>query len=161
MVPNRRGIPPQGGISWVQGRNFHFVVKLPTHCECCIFLSLQWSFQLYHFICVCYLMDYHTFLLTNFGAMIWQQIVFVPHLLIKLLSSIKTTAPIVVNRLRTRTRGGMKSSEMSNGRNASKMVGNHWSIWKIFQDWGCVVLREINVLLKICDWFLVHLPCEE
>jgi len=31
--------------------------------------------------------DYHTFLLTNFSAVIWQQTVFVP--LFKLLSSIK------------------------------------------------------------------------
>ena len=32
VVPNRGGIPPWGGISWVQGRNFHFIVKLPNHC---------------------------------------------------------------------------------------------------------------------------------
>jgi len=31
--------------------------------------------------------DYHTFLLTNFSAIIWQQTVFVP--LFKLVSSIK------------------------------------------------------------------------
>ena len=31
VVPNRGGIPPWGGISWVQGRNFHFIVKLPNH----------------------------------------------------------------------------------------------------------------------------------
>jgi len=37
------------------------------------------------------------FLLTNFSAIIWQQIVFVSLLLIKLLSSIKTIVPIVVN----------------------------------------------------------------
>jgi len=25
-------IPNRGGISWVQGRNIHFIVKLPIHC---------------------------------------------------------------------------------------------------------------------------------
>jgi len=34
VVPNRGGIPPQGGISWVQGRNFHFIIKLTVHCKC-------------------------------------------------------------------------------------------------------------------------------
>jgi len=34
-----------------------------------------------------YSVDYHTFLLTNFSPIIWQQIVLVPLLLIKLLSS--------------------------------------------------------------------------
>ena len=28
-----------------------------------------------------------------------------------------------------------------------------------FKAWGCVVLREIDFLLKICDWFLVCFPC--
>jgi len=40
VVPNRGGIPPQGGISCVQGRNVHFVVSSPIHCKCCVsFLS--------------------------------------------------------------------------------------------------------------------------
>jgi len=30
VIPNRRGIPPHGGNSWVQGRNYRFIVKLPT-----------------------------------------------------------------------------------------------------------------------------------
>ena len=34
VVPNRGGIPPQGGISCVQGRNFHFIIKVPVHCKC-------------------------------------------------------------------------------------------------------------------------------
>jgi len=104
--------------------------------------------------------DYHTFLLTKYSAIIWQQIVFVPLALIKLLSSIKTIVPIVVNTsLRTRTtsftligkrqvrkniledqifrqtrvigeewkrvlchKGGMKSSKISKGRNATKRL---------------------------------------
>jgi len=43
-------------------------------------------------------------MLTNFSAIVWQQIFFVPLLLIRFLSSIKTIVPIVVNTsLRTRT----------------------------------------------------------
>jgi len=36
-------------------------------------------------------------LLTNFSAIIWQEIVFVPVLLIRLSSSIKTIVQIVIN----------------------------------------------------------------
>jgi len=85
--------------------------------------------------------------------------VFVPLLLIKLLSSIKIIVPIVVNTslrnptisytvtgkrqvrknilegqifLRARViRGGMKSSEMNKERNASKRVGSHCVSFKI------------------------------
>ena len=88
-------------------------------------------------------MDYHTLLLTNFSAFIGQQIVFVPLLLINLLSSIKTIVLIVVNTsLLTQTirrwmkstvmrrgiktfRWRMKSSKISKWRNASKKVGDH------------------------------------
>ena len=62
--------------------------------------------------------------------------IFVPLLLMKLLSSIKTIAPIVVNTgLRTRTikgvkspkiRGGMISPKMSKRWNALKKVENHY-----------------------------------
>jgi len=87
--------------------------------------------------------DYHTLLLTNFSAFIGQQIVFVPLLLINLLSSIKTIVLIVVNTsLLTQTirrwmkstvmrrgiktfRWRMKSSKISKWRNASKKVGDH------------------------------------
>ena len=56
------------------------------------------------YITLRYICNYHMFLLTNFSAIIWQQIVFVPLLLIKLLSSIKTVVPGVVNTSqRTRT----------------------------------------------------------
>jgi len=34
--------------------------------------------EIHHFIFVSYLVDYYTFLLTNFSANIWQQTVFVP-----------------------------------------------------------------------------------
>jgi len=52
VVPNRRGIPPLGGISWVQGRNFNFIVKLRILCKCCTFFSVDvGSFNwLYHFV---------------------------------------------------------------------------------------------------------------
>jgi len=34
-------VPNQGGISWVQGRNFHIMVKLPIHCKCCTSFSVD------------------------------------------------------------------------------------------------------------------------
>ena len=59
------------------------------------------------------------FLLANISAIISQQIVYVPLLLMKLLSSIKTIVPIVFNSntsLRIQTvRGGMKSSKLRRG----------------------------------------------
>ena len=69
--------------------------------------------------------------LSRFCEMVWWSEVVRPHW-IKLLSSTKT---IVVNiSLQTWTeeewkvhRGRMKSSKISQGRNASKKVGNHWS----------------------------------
>jgi len=133
VVPNRGGISPQGGISWVQGRIFHFIVNYSLQVLYVIFkLTLALSIS-YITIFARYSVSYHTFLLTNFSAIIWQQIDFVPLLLIKFLSSIKTVVPIVVNTsVRTRTReeravhrGGMQSPKMSKGRNASKKVGNH------------------------------------
>jgi len=92
------------GISWVQGRNFHFIVKLPVDCKCCTFFkSWHWLFEL-----VIHFGGLSHFLLTNFSAIIWQT-VFVPLLLIKLLSSMKTIVPIVVNtNLPTRTREDWK-----------------------------------------------------
>ena len=98
-------------------------------------------------------MAYHSFLLTNFSAPLFDNKVFVPLLLIKLLSSIKMIVLIVVNTslqnptisytvtgkrqvrkniledqifLRARViRGGMKSSKMNKETNAPKRVGNH------------------------------------
>jgi len=35
VVPNWGGIPPQGEISWIPGRNFRFIAKLLIHCKCC------------------------------------------------------------------------------------------------------------------------------
>jgi len=64
-------------------------------------------------------MDYHTFFLTNFSAIIWQQMVLVPIWLIKCLSSTET---IVINASTNPNRGEMKSSKMRKGRNASKKV---------------------------------------
>ena len=34
VVPNRGGIPPQGGIALIQGRNIHLIAKLPNQCKC-------------------------------------------------------------------------------------------------------------------------------
>jgi len=66
-------------------------------------LTLAFSIS-YITLFVSYFVDYHTFLLTSLSAIFCQQIVFVPLLLIKLLSSIKTVVPIAVNNsLRTRT----------------------------------------------------------
>jgi len=49
-----RSVPPQGGILWVQGRNFHFMVTLPIHCKCCIsFQSWHWLFQLVTSLYIC------------------------------------------------------------------------------------------------------------
>jgi len=83
-------------------------VTYSVYRKCCIsFLSWHWLFQLVislYRLFVSYLVDYHTVLLTNLSAIIWQQIVFVPLFLNKLLSSIKTIVPIVVNTsLGTRT----------------------------------------------------------
>jgi len=89
-----------GRNSWVQGRNFRFIVKLSVHYRCCSLLFLVdigFFNQLYHFTFVSYLVYYHMFLLTNFSAIFWQQIDFVQRLLIKLLWSIKTIVPIVIN----------------------------------------------------------------
>jgi len=46
VVPNRGGIPPQGGISRVQGRNFHFIVKLPIHCAVSVVLLFKLTLAL-------------------------------------------------------------------------------------------------------------------
>ena len=52
VVPDRGGIPSQGGISWVQARNFHFIVKLRIYCFpfflfiVLLFSSCQWHLQL-------------------------------------------------------------------------------------------------------------------
>jgi len=70
VVPNRGGIPPQGGISWVQWRNFYFIVKWLIHCKCCTsFWIWHWLFQLViSFYIASYVVDYHRFMLTNFSA---------------------------------------------------------------------------------------------
>jgi len=57
VVPNRGGIPPWGGISWVQGRNFHFIVKLPIHCVVLFLIDIGSLNELHHFIFVSYLVD--------------------------------------------------------------------------------------------------------
>jgi len=50
----RSVVPNQGGILSVQGRNFHFRVKLPIHCKCCVsFQNWHWLFQLAIFLYVC------------------------------------------------------------------------------------------------------------
>jgi len=133
VLPDRGGISSQGGISWVQARNFHFIVKLPIHCFplflfiVLLFLRCQWHLQLVY-ICKLFRGLSHIFvdkplchyLTTNgfrFIHFFW---------LIMLFSSINTIAPIVVDtNLRTRTRedwtfhkGGKKSSKLSKGRNA-------------------------------------------
>ena len=96
VVLNRGGIPPQVGILCVQDRNFHFLSKLPIHCKCCTsFLSWHWPFQLGTSLYIC---NYHTFFFTNFNAIIWQQILFVPLVLIKLLPLIETIVPILAHK---------------------------------------------------------------
>jgi len=59
VFPNRGGIRPWGGKSWVhQGRNFHFIVKLPIHCVVLFFLiDIGCLNELYHYIFVSYLVD--------------------------------------------------------------------------------------------------------
>jgi len=41
MIPNQGRILSQGGISWVQERYVHYIVKLPftIHCKFCTFLT--------------------------------------------------------------------------------------------------------------------------
>jgi len=53
VVPNQGGIPPKGGISWIQWRNFHFIVKLHIHCKCWIFYSWHWLFLLVTSLYIC------------------------------------------------------------------------------------------------------------
>jgi len=85
------------------------------------------------------------FFFTNFNVIIWQQIVFVPLVLIKLLPLIKTIVPIVVNTSpQTRTgeewtfhRGGIQRSKMSKGRSASENIGNHWDRQSQPSRWVC------------------------
>ena len=89
IVPNRGGIPPRGGISWVQGRNFHLMVNLPTHCSIAAYFFLKLTLALSISYITLYLwVIYWTitrFLLTNFRDIISQQIVFGPLLLTKFL----------------------------------------------------------------------------
>jgi len=62
------------------GRNFHFVVELPIQCNSCASFKVDIGFlnYFYHFMFISYWVDYRTFLLTNFSAINWEQIVFVP-----------------------------------------------------------------------------------
>jgi len=57
------------------GRNFRFIIKLPIHCKCYTwFIKLTLTLSIsYITLLASYLVDYHTFLLINFSAIIWQQ----------------------------------------------------------------------------------------
>ena len=69
-------------------------------------------------------MDYHTFLLTNFSAIIWKHTVFVLLSLIKLLWSIKTIVLIVFNTsLRSRTGEESKVTKWTKAGMLQKTLG--------------------------------------
>jgi len=109
--PTRDGFLPRqefhelmGGISTLQ-LSYLFIEVLYVFFKLTLFFSISYITLIF----VSYLVDYHTFC-----AIIWQHIVFVPLLLITLLSSIKTT--VVNTSLRTRTiRVGLKSSKIRGG----------------------------------------------
>ena len=133
-------VADRGGISRVQARNFHCIVKLPFHCFpfflfiVLLFLSCQWHLQLVY-ICKLFRGLSHIFVDKSLCHYLTNGFCFIDlFLLIMLFSSTNTIAPIVVDtNVRTRTReewtfhkGGKKSSKLSKARNASKKVGNDW-----------------------------------
>jgi len=133
--------------------------------------------------------DHHTFLLTSLSAIFCQQIVFVPLLLIKLLSSIKTVVPIAVNNsLRTRTgeewkvpkwkKGGMHQKRLEttdldiDNRNYldRQLCANFWQCWIMFllkvsfYPYTCYLLSKnlgAEQLLSVYwNWLPTHATCE-
>jgi len=54
-----------------------------------------------------------------------------------------------------------KYSPQGGKQGIDRQIFNKNSIWIIFQDWGCVNLREkIDFLLKFVDRFLAYPPCQ-
>jgi len=127
-------VPNQGRIFWFSGEIFTlwlsylFIVSGVFLFKVGIGSFTEW----YLFIFASYLVDNHTFLLTNVSAIIWHQIVLVSLSLIKLLLSTKPLFQLQLI-LAYEPEQGMNESSVGRNtnfqnkqrRNASRKVGNH------------------------------------